>query len=76
MASWLVRIQGYHSNLRSQIPDFLDIILTFWTKKPGHFQYPLEKERTKFRKHKTNNNINTFKILKETKKRKLHVYLS
>ena len=66
---------GYHSNLRSQIPDIPDIILTFWTKNSRHFQCWLERKGTDFRKYKTDNNKNTFKILKNIK-RKLHVYLT
>ena len=47
--------QGCHSNLMPQIPDILDIILTFWTKNCQHLQCRLERERRDFRKHKTNN---------------------
>ena len=68
--------QGCHSNLMSQIPDILDIILTFWTKNCQHLQCRLERERRDFRKHKTNKNQNAFKMLKENKNRKLHVYLT
>ena len=57
--------QGCHSYLWSQIHDIPDIILTFWTKISGHFQCRLEGYRTDFRRYKTNNNKNTFKILKE-----------
>ena len=68
--------QGCHSNLRSQIPDIPDIILTFWTKNCPHFQCRLERERTDFIKHKTNKNQNSFKMLKEYINSKLHVYLA
>ena len=46
--------QDCHSNLRSQIPDIPDIILSFWTKNSWHFQCRLERGRTNFKKHKTN----------------------
>ena len=68
--------QGCHSNLMSQIPDILDIILTFWAKNCQHLQCRLERERRGFRKHKTNKNQNAFKMLKENKNRKLHVFLT
>ena len=67
---------GCHSNLMSQIPDILDINLTFWTKNCQHLQCRLERERRDFRKHKTNKNQNAFKMLKENKNRKLHVFLT
>ena len=66
---------GCHSNLMSQIPDILDIILTFWTKNCQHLQCRLERERRDFRKHKTNKNQNAFKMLKENKNRKLHMFI-
>ena len=51
------------ATLKSQIPDIPDIILTF--------SMSIRKKQAEFKKYKTNNNKNTFKMLKANIKRKL-----
>lgn len=68
--------QGCHSRLRSWIPDIPDIILTLSTKNSWYFQCKLERVRTDFRTHKTNNNNSTFEMLKQNIKKRLNVYLN